>query len=87
MFYGNVKENFNNKVDEICFELSACIFAQLLISLIITDTQFVEITHRDAVKSLKRSRHMMLTLKHVGKLPHAKIDKMKLLVSNVVYVV
>ena len=63
--------------------MSAWIYSLPIISLIITDTQFVEITHRDAVKSLKRSRHMMLTLKHVGKLPHAKIDKMKLLVSNV----
>ncbi|XP_067940786.1 whirlin-like isoform X2 [Watersipora subatra] len=50
--------------------------------LAVNDTQCVEITHRDAVKALKRSRHMMLTLKYVGKLPHAKIDRTDLLTSR-----
>jgi len=45
--------------------------------------QLVDITHKDAVKALKRSRHMILTIKHVGKLPHAKIDDRKLVVSNI----
>jgi len=39
----------------------------------ITGNQFLDITHKAAVKALKKSRHMMLTLKYVGKLPHAKM--------------
>ncbi|KAF6034196.1 DFNB31 [Bugula neritina] len=46
--------------------------------LAVNDVQLVDITHKDAVKALKRSRHMILTIKHVGKLPHAKIDDRKL---------
>ena len=54
------------------------------LNICILEVQCVDISHKDAVRALKQSRHMMLTLRHVGKLPHAKIDKMKLLVSTAV---
>jgi len=38
---------------------------------------FLDMTHAEAVRILKTSRHMMLTIKDVGKLPFARttIDK------------
>ena len=33
---------------------------------------FLDISHSDAVKAIKSSRHMMMTIKDVGKLPFAR---------------
>ena len=33
---------------------------------------FLDVSHSDAVRALKSSKHMMLTIKDVGKLPYAR---------------